>query len=125
MYEFTFEKLDVWRKSRTLVKEIYVLLKDFPPCERYALADQLRRSAISIPSNIAEGSGRPSIKERIRFTEIAYGSLMEAYNQLILAADLGYINATRIKDLKPDFEEVAKMLSGFHRSLLSQTQQPR
>ena len=120
--EFTFEKLDVWRKSRALVKEIYVLLNDFPNCDRYALADQLRREAISIPSNIAEGSGRPSTKERVRFTEIAYGSLMEAYNQLLLAGDLGYIDVARIEALKPDFEEVAKMLSGFRRSLLSQLQ---
>ena len=115
---FTFEKIEVWHKSRILVKEIYLLINDFPSFERYSLADQLRRAAISVPSNIAEGSGRPSPKERIRFTEIAYGSLMEAYNQLILAGDLGYIDKSRIQQLKPLFEEVAKMLSGFRNSLI-------
>ena len=118
--EFTFEKLDVWRKSRKLVKEIYALTASLPNIERYALADQIRRSAISIPSNIAEGSGRPSVKERVRFTEIAYGSLMECYNQLILSVDLGYTDYAQLEDLKPNIEEVAKMLSGFRRSLLAQ-----
>ena len=118
--EFTFEKLEVWRKSRVLVKEIYLLLNEFPQSERFALTDQLRRAAISVPSNIAEGSGRPSAKERIRFTEIAYGSLMEAYNQLLLAGDLGYVDFAKIEALKPSFEEVAKMLSGFRRSLQNQ-----
>lgn len=115
---FTFEKLEVWQKSRELVKDVYLLIDDFPSFERYSLAEQLRRAAISIPSNIAEGSGRPSPKERIRFAEIAYGSLMEAYNQLLLACDLGYISEYRIKQIKPKFEEVAKMLSGFRSSLL-------
>ena len=118
--EFTFEKLDVWRKSRELVKEIYALTASLPNIERYALADQIRRSAISIPSNIAEGSGRPSVKERVRFTEIAYGSLMECYNQLILSVDLGYTDYAQLEALKPNIEEVAKMLSGFRRSLLAQ-----
>ena len=118
--EFTFEKLDVWRKSRKLVKEIYALTASLPNIERYALADQIRRSAISIPSNIAEGSWRPSVKERVRFTEIAYGSLMECYNQLILSVDLGYTDYAQLEALKPNIEEVAKMLSGFRRSLLAQ-----
>ena len=118
--EFTFEKLDVWRKSRKLVKEIYALTASLPNIERYALANQIRRSAISIPSNIAEGSGRPSVKERVRFTEIAYGSLMECYNQLILSVDLGYTDYAQLEALKPNIEEVAKMLSGFRRSLLAQ-----
>ena len=73
---FTFETLDVYQKARKLVKDIYFLLEKFPSTERYALCDQIRRAAVSIPSNIAEGRGRFSVKERVHFVEIAYGSLM-------------------------------------------------
>jgi four helix bundle protein len=118
--EFTFEKLEVWRKARILVKDIYLLINEFPNFERYALCDQLRRASVSVPSNIAEGSGRPSIKERIHFIEIAYGSLMESYNQLLLASDLDYIKEEKVVALKPKFEEVAMMLSGLRRSLQNQ-----
>ncbi|MBQ2787518.1 MAG: four helix bundle protein [Bacteroidaceae bacterium] len=116
--EFTFEKLEVWHKARILNKEIYILINELPNSERYALADQLRRASISIPSNIAEGSARSSEKEKVRFFEIAYGSLMEAYNQLLLASDLGYIDIQKVNTLKPKFEEIAKMISGLKRSLL-------
>ena len=117
---FTFEKLSVWEKARALVKNIYEMLDSFPKIENYALCDQIRRAAVSVPSNIAEGSGRPSPKERVRFVEIAYGSLMEVYCQLLLAVDLGYVKAERVNALQPDIEEVAKMLSGFRRTLLNQ-----
>jgi four helix bundle protein len=118
---FTFEKLDVWVKSKDLVKDVYTLLNQLPATERYALCDQLRRAIVSVPSNIAEGSGRPSTKERVRFTEIAYGSLMEAFCQLRLAADLGYIPAESVETIRPKFEEIAKMLSGFRKALLAQS----
>jgi four helix bundle protein len=118
---FTFEKLDVWVKSKDLVKDVYTLLNQLPATERYALCDQLRRAIVSVPSNIAEGSGRPSTKERVRFTEIAYGSLMESFCQLRLAADLGYIPAESVETIRPKFEEIAKMLSGFRKALLAQS----
>lgn len=117
--EFTFEKLDVWKKSKDLVKDVYNLLNQFPNAEKYSLCDQLRRSIISVPSNIAEGSGRPSAKERNRFIEIAYGSLMESFCQLQLAVELRYISEAAITDLRPKFEELARMLSGFRKALLS------
>ena len=125
MEEFVFERLQVWQKGRTLVKEVYSLLDCFPNFEKYALCDQIRRAIISVPSNIAEGSGRPSYKERIHFVEIAYGSLMECYCQLVLAEDLGYIPAEHRIALKPKFEEVAKMLSGFRNYLRNQGQEPK
>lgn len=115
---FTFEKLDIWCKSKELVKDIYVIIDEIPSCEKFALKEQLRRSIISVPSNIAEGSGRPSSKERIRFIEIAYGSLMESFCQLILAAEIGYIHNDKITELRPRFEELARMLSGFRKSLM-------
>ena len=117
----TFEKLEVWVKSKELVKEVYVLLNSFPANERYSLCDQLRRAIVSVPSNIAEGSGRPSAKERARFVEIAYGSLMESFCQLQLAVELNYITADALGLLRPKFEEVARMLSGFRKALLSQS----
>lgn len=117
--EFVFEKLQVWQKSRALVKSVYLLLDSFPAFEKYALCDQIRRAIVSVPSNIAEGCGRPSYKERIHFVEIAYGSLMESYCQLTLAEDLGYISEEAKAIIKPNFEEVAKMLSGFRKYLQS------
>ena len=120
MEEFIFEKLDVWQKSRSLVSEIYRHLDKFPSTEKYALCDQIRRAAVSIPSNIAEGSGRASTKERIHFLEIAYGSLLEVYNQFVIAKDLNYIPKGMLEELKPQFTEIAKMLSGWRKNLKSQ-----
>ncbi len=119
MDEFVFERLQVWQKSRKLVKHVYELLYTFPNFERYALCDQIRRVVISVSSNIAEGCGRPSHKERAHFVEIAYGSLMEAYCQLTLAEDLGYLTSETMANIRPEFEEVAKMLSGLRKHLLS------
>ena len=124
MNKFTFFDLRVYQESKALVKEVYKLLKKFPKFEVYALGDQLRRAVISVPSNIAEGSGRFSIKEKIHFIEIAYGSLMEAYNQLLIAVDLTYIDTDSVMAIKPTIDNVAKMLNGlrnsFTRKLLSQ-----
>lgn len=96
------------------------LVGTFPSFEKYALCDQIRRAIVSVPSNIAEGCGRPSYKEKEHFVEIAYGSLMEAYCQLILAEDLGYMVSGTVSSIKPEFDEVAKMLSGFRNYLLNQ-----
>lgn len=109
---YSFEKLKVWQEARGLVVKVNKLLDEFPTFEKYALCDQLRRAIVSVPSNIAEGSGRTSLKEQIHFIEIAYGSLMESYNQLIIAADLNYINADCFDALRPDIDNVARMLNG-------------
>lgn len=97
---------------------VYQLLDRFPKFENYALCDQIRRSIVSVPSNLAEGSGRISAKEQLHFYEISYGSLMEAYNQLILAADLKYIGEDNLKELRPQIDSVARMLNGLRSSLL-------
>lgn len=115
---FTFETLGVYQKARKLVTDIYLLLKDFPSIERYALCDQIRRAAVSIPSNIAEGCGRFSDKERAHFVEISYGSLMEVYCQLSIANDLGYISPQKYEELKVNIDEIARMLYGFRTSIL-------
>ena len=111
-YEFSYRKLNVYQWSMSLVKEVYALLKLYPQHEQYAICDQMRRSAVSVPSNIAEGTSKTSPKEQFHFLEIAYGSLMEAFSQLQIAQDLGYLTAKDIDDIRPSFIEVAKMLSG-------------
>ena len=119
---FSFENLEVYTKARLLVKEVYLLQEVFPKEERYALCDQLRRAASSIPANIAEGSGRSSLKEKIHFIEIAYGSLMEVFCELQTASDLGYITEERIEKLRPLITDIAKMLSGLRNSLTNKNQ---
>lgn len=117
---YYFEKLDVWQQARQLVVRVYKLLEKFPKEEKYALCEQLRRSVISIPSNIAEGSGRIAKKETIHFLEIAYGSLMEMYCQLQLAVDLHYITDDDFNGIKPLILKVSKLLSGLHLSKINQ-----
>ena len=113
---YSFEKLNVWQEAKKLVVEVYHLLDDFPMFEKYALCDQIRRAVVSVPSNIAEGSGRKSLKEQIRFLEIAYGSLMETYNQLLIAIDLSYISEESVETFKPHIDGVAKMINGLSNS---------
>lgn len=114
---FVFETLDVYQKVRQLVKDIYLLLENFPSFERYTLCDQIRRAAVSVPSNIAEGYGRFSLKERLHFIEISYGSLMEVYCQLSIANDLGFINSDNYETTKIKINEIAKMLYGLRKSI--------
>lgn len=116
----TFRNLNVYIKSKELVKQIYELLKKFPREEQFALSDQLRRAVISIPSNIAEGSGRNSQKDQAHFYNIAYGSLMEVFSQLDIACDLGYISQEEFNQLELLINEEAKMLSG----LIAKRKQP-
>lgn len=116
----TFRNLNVYIKSKELVKQIYELLKKFPREEQFALSDQLRRAVISIPSNIAEGSGRNSQKDQAHFYNIAYGSLMEVFSQLDIACDLGYICQEEFNQLVLLINEEAKMLSG----LIAKRKQP-
>ena len=92
MNDFYYRKLDSYQLAKQLVKMVYQLLRSFPEYERYALSDQMRRAAISIPSNIAEGTGRFSIKDRIRFLDIAYGSLCETMCQMEIAHEQLYLS---------------------------------
>ena len=113
---YSFETLKAWQEARKLVVSVYRLLDTFPKFENYALCDQIRRAIVSVPSNLAEGSSRVSLKEQIHFIEISYGSLMEAYNQLIIAVDLNYIDEQHLADLKPSIDSVAKLLNGLRSS---------
>lgn len=117
---FNFEKLSVWQKSRELVAAIYKLTYEFPSNEKYALCNQMQRAVVSVSSNLAEGQSRASAKERVHFIEIAYGSLMETYCQLQLAVDLGYTSTDKLDALRPQFQEIAKMMSGLRRKWMSE-----
>ncbi len=108
----TFRNLNVYIQAKELVKQVYELLKTFPREEQYALCDQLRRAVISVPSNIAEGSGRQSEKDQAHFYTIAYGSLMETLSQLDVACDLGYLTQEEFSKFEILINEEAKMLSG-------------
>ncbi len=105
-----FKNLIVYQKSKDLVMQVYALLKQFPDEERFALCGQIRRAAISIPSNIAEGMARMSNKDQSHFLNIAYGSLMELYAQLDIAHDLGYINQNEYDKIEISINEIDKMI---------------
>jgi four helix bundle protein len=108
----TYKELDVWIKSRAFVKEIYLLTKDFPKDELFGLTSQMRRCAVSIPSNIAEGYGRQYKKETIQFFHIARGSLYELETQLYISADLTYLPEPKLTLMILQLEECRKLLSG-------------
>lgn len=115
---YSFEKLEVYKQAKQLVVDVYRLLDEFPNTEKFALCGQIRRSIVSVPSNIAEQSGRSSKKEKIHFLEIAYGSLMESYCQLQIGVDLNYIEPIKFDKLSASFLSVSKMLSGLRNSFL-------
>ena len=104
----SFEDLIVWQKAYKLVTEAYKLTKSFPKDETYGLSQQMRRCAVSIPSNIAEGYGRQYSKEYKQFLSMSYGSLCELETQYLLATDLGYIN--KCESLEGLMVEVGGML---------------
>lgn len=113
---YPFERLDAWKKSKELAKLVYQLVAKFPQYEQFALSSQVRRAVISVPSNIAEGTGRMSMKEKIHFLEIAYGSLMETYCQLQIAVELNYISNDDLEQVKPVFFDTSRLISGLRRS---------
>ena len=112
-----FKNLIVYQRSKELVKQVYALLKQFPDDERFALCGQMRRAAISVPSNIVEGMARLSSKDQTHFLNIAYGSLMELYAQLDIAHDLGYINQEEKNCILNDCYEIGKMINGLLKSI--------
>ena len=109
---FRFEKFDVWHKAVDFANEVYSVTAEFPGDERFGLTSQMRRAAVSISSNIAEGSSRSSDADFARFLEIAYGSLMETVSQAVIANKQGFLLNERIDEIRADAEELARMLSG-------------
>ena len=112
-----YKELKVWQKSYRLCLDLYRITKKFPKEERYGLTSQIRRAAVSIPSNIAEGYGRKTTADYLRFLYIAYGSICELETQLLLSGDLNYANQENLKGLKDGIEEVERMHKALIKSL--------
>ncbi|MBR6894337.1 MAG: four helix bundle protein [Bacteroidaceae bacterium] len=112
-----YRQLKVWQKAMDLTVEIYSLVNKFPREENYALYDQMRRSVVSIPSNIAEGQGRNSAKEFVNFLSIARGSLWELETQIEISERLHYINSGQKNKVYEQTEEIGKMLNALATSL--------
>ncbi|PQJ76106.1 four helix bundle protein [Polaribacter gangjinensis] len=113
----TFKELLVWQKSMLLVTEIYKVSKDYPKEELFGLSSQIRRSAISIPSNIAEGFGRDGLNDFIRFLNISMSSLFELQTQIEISYNLNYINIVVFEDLYKSTREIERMLSSLIKRL--------
>lgn len=114
--KYAFENLDVWQKSRELVKFIYKLTFSFPTEEKFGLTSQMRRASVSVSSNIAEGSTRWGHKDQARFYEIAFGSLIEGLNQAILSNDLGFMDEDSLIKLRVDTDTIGRMLNSLYNS---------
>ena len=112
-----YQDLIVWKKAINLVEIVYAMTRSFPKEELFALTSQIRRSVVSIPSNIAEGEGRGTPKEFTHFLRIAYGSLREVETQTIIAAKLGYIDHGKTEEILDSTGEVGRLINGLIRSL--------
>jgi four helix bundle protein len=112
-----FKKLEIWIKSMSIVTEIYQITNTFPNHERFGLISQMQRSAVSIPSNIAEGSAKTSNKDFARFLEISIGSAYELETQLIVSHNLKYIDTVVYENLLNKISEIQKMINGFKNKL--------
>ena len=117
-----YTELDVWKECRKLVSTIYHISKKFPQDEIYGLTNQIRRASVSVISNIAEGTGRNTIKDSLQFFYISRGSLFEAEAQLFIAKDLKYLSEEELKEILLQFTTCKKLLNGFinyHKSKLN------
>lgn len=118
---FNFEKLDAWKKSVELADLIYLSTRTFPADERFGLTNQIRRAAVSISSNLAEGCSRSSKQDFARFVEIAAGSAFEVASQSVIARNQRYLNDADFTQIQASALEITRMLSGLRQSLLRKT----
>ncbi|NIJ44377.1 four helix bundle protein [Wenyingzhuangia heitensis] len=119
MHKFSFEKLIVWQDSKELVKEIYKITNDFPKSETYGLSSQLRRASISVSSNLAEGSSRKTNKDKANFSTIAYSSLIEVLNQIIIAYELDYITIQKYENIRALIEMISNKINALRKTQLN------
>lgn len=122
---FGYRNLVAYIKAREVVRNVYRLVKQFPKEEQFALSSQMRRAAVSITSNIAEGMTRYSNKDKVHFLEISYGSLMEIMSQLEVAEDQNYISHNEFLNMEALIADVARLLSGLQRSFTDPTKGQR
>jgi four helix bundle protein len=119
--QYSFEKLEVHHTSRKLTKEIYKISDQFPKEERFGLTNQMRRAAVSVSLNLAEGTSRFSVKEKIRFLEISYGSLMEVLACLHITEDLGFIIQKMYHPILKIIHEVSNKINALKRHFQKST----
>ena len=119
MYVYSFEKLEVWKESIKLVKQVYRFSKSFPDDEKYGLSSQIKRSAVSVVSNISEGTSRITNKDKAHFTSMAFSSTMELLNQLIIAKELNFIQENTYKETRLIINKIANMLNALRKSQLN------
>ncbi|MDZ4656561.1 MAG: four helix bundle protein [Bythopirellula sp.] len=117
-----YQDLKVWQVGIQITRSVYQITATFPDSEKFGLTSQLRRCAVSIPSNIAEGHSRESKRELARFVSIARGSLAELETQLLIAKELGFGNKAQIDQLIETLKEEGRMLSGLRRSLIPKSE---
>ncbi|NLP47432.1 MAG: four helix bundle protein [Clostridiales bacterium] len=111
-----YKKLIVWQLAKSLALDTYRITKTFPEKERFGLISQMTRAAVSVPSNIAEGTSRRSAKDQIRFIEIAYGSLMELSCQIEISHELGYLDQEAFEEINAKIENLAVRLSNYRKA---------
>ena len=116
---YSFEKLDVWKDIRILIRDIYFTTDSFPDKEKFGIVNQMRRAAVSISSNLAEGSSRTSAKDQAHFYQISYSSLMEVLSQVIVSHDLDYISTPELTALRSQIEKVSFKLNALRKSTQS------
>ena len=124
MLNLNHKKLDVWKNCIEFITNIYKMTERFPREELYGLTSQIRRSAVSVPSNIAEGYGRKTTPEYIQSLFIAYGSHCELETQIMISKDLGYIKSDDFQKLQQDIGEVERMLKALIKSLQNKHSNP-
>ena len=121
---FNFEKLETWQKAIEFADSVYRMTRTFPADERFGLTNQMRRAAVSISSNLAEGSSRSSRADYARFVEIATGSTFEVVSQAFISQRQGFLNDENFTALYAGAEELSRMLSGLRSYLLGNAQNP-
>lgn len=118
-HQFSFEKLAVWQEAKELTKEIYEVTRTFPSEEKFGLIQQIRRAATSVCANIAEGSCRASAKDQAHFTTVAFGSLIELLNHLIIAKEIGILSTEKLSALRNTIQPLSVKLSNLKKSQMS------
>ena len=118
MHVYSFEKLEVWIEARKLVKWIYQITSTFPAEEKFGLVLQLRRASVTVVSNLAEGSARSSAKDQAHFSQVAYSSLIELINQLIISNDLEFLPAAVLEEGRGKIEILSERIAALRKSQL-------
>jgi len=121
MYQFAFEKLEVWQEAKLLIRAVYQLTAKFPDYEKFGLTNQLRRASTSVAANLAEGSTRYTAKEQAYFSTIAYGSLIEVLNFIIIAVELGFADENDLYLLRLKIQPLSLKINNLRKSQSKRT----